>query len=79
VSSPEDDNRLLGDNEKFLVHISDILRGKAPSVSTHCGRTVYLAYKLLVSQVLAGKLEGKNHFGGPGIDGRIILIWIFRK
>jgi len=26
-----------------------------------------------------GKLEGKNHLGEPGIDGRIILRWIFRK
>jgi hypothetical protein len=79
VSSPEDDSRLLADNEKFLVHISDISRGKAPSVSTQCGGTVYLAYKLLVSQVLVGKPEGKNHFEDPGVDRRIILRWIFRK
>jgi hypothetical protein len=29
--------------------------------------------------VLAGKPEGKNHLEEPGIDGRIILRWIFRK
>ena len=79
MSLPEDDSRLFGVNEKDLVHISDISRGNAPPVSTRCGVTVYLAYKLLVSQVLVGKPEGKNHFGDPGVDGRIILRWIFRK
>ena len=28
---------------------------------------------------LMGKPEGKNHLGDPGVDGRIILRWIFRK
>ena len=26
-----------------------------------------------------GKLRERNHLGDPGIDGRIILRWIFRK
>jgi len=26
-----------------------------------------------------GKPEGKSHLGDPGVDGRIILRWIFRK
>jgi hypothetical protein len=26
-----------------------------------------------------GKPEGKNHLEDPGVDGRIILRWIFRK
>jgi len=29
--------------------------------------------------VLVGKPEGKNHLEDPGIDGRIILRWTFRK
>jgi len=32
-----------------------------------------------VHRVLVGKPEGKNHWGGPDADGRIILRWIFRK
>ena len=32
-----------------------------------------------VFRVLVGKPEGKNHWEDPGIDGRIILRWIFRN
>ena len=31
-----------------------------------------------VYRVLVGKPEVKNHLGDPGVDGRIILRWIFR-
>jgi len=30
-------------------------------------------------RVLVGKLEGRDHLEEPGVDGRIILIWIFMK
>jgi len=26
-----------------------------------------------------GNLRGRDHLGDPGVDGRIILRWIFRK
>jgi hypothetical protein len=32
-----------------------------------------------VYRVLVGKSEGRDHLGDPGIDGRIILKWIFRN
>jgi len=32
-----------------------------------------------VYRLLVGKLGRKNHWGDPGIDGRIILKWICRK
>jgi hypothetical protein len=35
------------------------------------GRVVY--------RVLVGKLEGRRPLEDPGVDGRIILRWIFRK
>jgi hypothetical protein len=28
---------------------------------------------------LVAKPEGKNQWGDPGVDARIILTWIFRK
>jgi hypothetical protein len=32
-----------------------------------------------VYSILVGKPEGKRPLGDPGVDGRIILGWIFRK
>ena len=32
-----------------------------------------------VYRVLVGKLRERDHFGEPGVDGRIILRLIFRK
>jgi hypothetical protein len=32
-----------------------------------------------VYRVLVGNPEGKSHLEDPGVDGRIILRWIFRK
>ena len=32
-----------------------------------------------VYRVLMGNLRERDHMGDPGIDGRIILRWIFRK
>jgi len=32
-----------------------------------------------VCRVLVGKPEGRDHLENPGIDGRVILRWIFRK
>jgi hypothetical protein len=32
-----------------------------------------------VYRVLVGKTEGKRPLGRPGIDGRLILRWIFMK
>jgi hypothetical protein len=39
--------------------------------STYEGRVAY--------RVLLGKPERKNHLEDPGVDGRIILRWIFRQ
>ena len=32
-----------------------------------------------VYRVVAGKTEGRDHWGDPGLEGRIILRLIFRK
>jgi hypothetical protein len=33
----------------------------------------------MVHRVLVGKLEGRRPLGGPHVDERIILRWMFRK
>ena len=38
-----------------------------------------MVYRRGVSRVWEGKSEVKNHLEDPGVDGRIILMWIFRK
>ena len=43
------------------------------------GYVACMGEKRGVYRVLVGKREGKNHLGDPGVDGRIILRWIFRK
>jgi hypothetical protein len=30
-------------------------------------------------RILVGRTEGRNHSEDPGVDGRIILKWIFKK
>jgi hypothetical protein len=32
-----------------------------------------------VYSLLVGKPKGKVHLGDPGVNGRIILRWIFKK
>jgi len=33
----------------------------------------------VVYRMLVGNMEERDHLGDPGVDGRIILRWIFRK
>jgi hypothetical protein len=43
------------------------------------GHVARMAEERGVYRVLVGKPEGNRHWGDPGVDGRIILGWIFRK
>ena len=43
------------------------------------GRVASMGEGRVVNRVLVGKPEGKNHWGEPDVDGRIILRGIFRK
>ena len=43
------------------------------------GHVTRMGEKRVAYRVLVGKPEGMRPLGRPGVDGRIILIWIFRK
>jgi hypothetical protein len=35
--------------------------------------------KIGAYRILVGRPEGRHHLGDPGVDGRIILKWVFKK
>jgi len=73
--------RSNNDNEELneLYSSANIVRVTKSSIMRWAGHVARMGEKIGVYRVLVGKPEGKNHFGDPGVDGRIILRWIFRK
>jgi len=43
------------------------------------GHIVRVGERIGVYRVLVGNLKERDHLEDPGIDGRTILRWIFRK
>ena len=43
------------------------------------GHVACMGYRTGVYRVLVKKLRDRDHLEDPGVDGRIILRWIFRK
>ena len=43
------------------------------------GHVAHMGETKGICKVFVGKLRERDHMGDPGIDGRIILRWIFRK
>jgi len=46
-------------------------------VSRAC--SAYRGEEMHIQGFFGGNLRERDHFGEPGVDGRIILRWIFRK
>jgi hypothetical protein len=59
---------MVDEEEVNNVHCSSILM---PSQRINIGGSLY--------RVWWGNLRERDEWGGPGVDGRIILKWIFRK
>jgi hypothetical protein len=43
------------------------------------GHVVHMEENRGIYSVLVRKLRERGHLGDPGLDGRIVLRWIFRK
>jgi hypothetical protein len=67
----EELNDLYSSTNIILVIRSRILKWKE--------RVVCMGNRRGACRVLVGKPEGKNHLEDPGLDGRIVLKWIFSK
>jgi hypothetical protein len=72
--------RILHDKEFYDLYSSpNIIRVIKLRRMRYVGPVALLGERRGVYRVLVEKPEGKNHLGDKGIDGRIILRWIFRK
>jgi len=43
------------------------------------GHEASMGIREVYSEIWLGNLRKRDHLGDPGVDGRIILRWIFRK
>jgi hypothetical protein len=59
-----------------LYYSANIVRVIKPRID---GWSVQRVWGRGVFRVLVGNLRERDHFEDPGVDGRIILRWIFRK
>ena len=72
-------------SETFLIrrrmqpHIIMHLRVVKSRRMRWAGHVARMGEERGANRVLVGKPEGKNHWGDPDVDGKIILRWIFRK
>ena len=59
-----------------LFHIVRMVTSRRMRWAGHVAR---MGEGRIVHWFLVGKPEGKDYWGDPDVDGRIILRWIFRK
>jgi hypothetical protein len=64
-------------NDLYSSHsIVRVIKSRRMRQVEHVARTWE---RRVVYRVLVGNLKERDHLGDPGVDGRIILRWIFRK
>ena len=62
-----------------LYSSPSIFRVTKSRIMRWVGHVARMGERRVLYRVLVEKPEGKSHLGDPGVDGRIILRWIFRK
>ena len=71
--------KLRNEELNELYSLSNIIRVMILRRMRRAGHAARMGKRRDVYRVLVGKPEGKKHLEGPGVYGRIILRWIFRK
>ena len=70
---------ILNEELNDLYSSLNIVRVIKSRRMTWAGHVACMGERRGLYRVLVGKPEGKNQLVDPGVDGRIILRWIFSK
>jgi len=71
--------RKLYEKLRDLYSLPNIVRVVKSRRIRWAGHVACMGDRRCVHRVLVGKPEGRDHWGDPDVDGRIILRWIFGK
>jgi hypothetical protein len=72
--------RRLHNKELYALYFSpNIIRVIKSRRLRWAGHVARMAERRSAYRVLVAKPEGRNHLEDPGVDGRIILKWIFER
>ena len=71
--------KLLNEELNDLYCSPNIVQVIKPRRMKWAGHVERMGERRSVYRVFGGNLRERDHLGDPGIDGRIILRWIFRK
>ena len=71
--------KLHNDELNDLYGVPNIIRVMKSRRMRWAGHVARIEEWRGVYRVLVGILEERDHLGDPGVDGRIILRWVFRK